>query len=95
MTIHACEIREQLLRFTTEGLLFGREDVAITDDQSFLDAGLIDSTGVLELVQFLEITFGIQIDDEEMVPENLDSIDRLLAFVSGKVSDLRSVGIRP
>jgi len=53
---------------------------------SFLDAGVIDSTGVLELVGFLETRYGIVIQDDEVVPANLDSIARAAAFVRGKVA---------
>lgn len=55
----------------------GRED-------SFLDVGIIDSTGVMELVEFLEKRFEIELDDDEIIPENLDSIERIIKFVEGK-----------
>ncbi len=57
---------------------------ALQDDASLLDQGIIDSTGVLEVVGFLEREFGIQVLDEEMLPENLDSISRIAAFVARK-----------
>lgn len=60
------------------------DDVA--DDQSFLRSGAIDSTGMLELVEFLEDRFGIEIDDTDLVPENLDSIERLSAFVARRTT---------
>jgi acyl carrier protein len=70
--------------FIAENFLF-REDIeALPEDASFLDAGIIDSTGVLELVCFLETTFGIQIADDEMLPENLDSIRAVSAYVRRK-----------
>jgi acyl carrier protein len=56
----------------------------LADDGSLLDQGIIDSTGVLELVGFLESEFGVQVKDEEMLPENLDSIARIAAFVAQK-----------
>jgi acyl carrier protein len=59
---------------------------ALKDDQSLLDAGVIDSTGVLDLIGFLEQEFGIKVADEELVPENLDSIARLSAFVGRKLA---------
>lgn len=55
-----------------------------TDDDSILEKQIIDSTGVLELVAFLEERFGIHIADEEMIPENLDSINRICDFLSRK-----------
>ncbi|NIS17590.1 MAG: acyl carrier protein [Aliifodinibius sp.] len=55
-------------------------------DQSLLDTGIIDSTGVLSLIMFLEETFEVSIDDEELVPANLDSIDKIAVFMEKKIS---------
>lgn len=60
----------------------------LKDSTSFLDTGLIDSTGVLELVDFLEERFGITVEDSELVPENLDSLDNLCRYLEKKVSPL-------
>ena len=57
---------------------------ALADDASLLDQGIIDSTGVLEVIGFLESTFGITVEDAEMLPENLDSIQRISDFVARK-----------
>jgi acyl carrier protein len=57
---------------------------ALSDEASLLDQGVIDSTGVLEVVGFLEQEFGVQVADEEMVPDNLDSISRITAYVERK-----------
>ncbi len=57
---------------------------ALADEDSLLDAGIIDSTGVLDLIGFVESQFGIKVDDEEILPENLDSIAKLAAFVDRK-----------
>jgi acyl carrier protein len=57
---------------------------ALADDASLLDAGIVDSTGVLEVVQFLESDFGVKVEDDEIVPENVDSIARIAAFVQRK-----------
>jgi acyl carrier protein len=57
---------------------------ALGDEDSLLDAGIIDSTGVLDLIGFIEQQFGVAVADEELVPENLDSIARLSAFVDRK-----------
>jgi len=57
---------------------------ALSDEQSLLDQGIIDSTGVLEVIGFIESEYGIQVLDEEMVPENLDSISRIAAYVDRK-----------
>jgi acyl carrier protein len=60
------------------------DPAALADDTSLLDAGIIDSTGVLEVTAYLEKEFGIQVADTEMLPENLDSISRISAFVARK-----------
>ena len=73
-----------LREFLEENFLFRAEGGAIAPDRSLLDAGLIDSTGILELVAFLESRFGIAIADAEIVPENLDTIDAIARFVERK-----------
>ena len=70
--------------FIAENFLFRDDADAITHEASLLDAGIIDSTGVLELIGFLEDNFGVQVQDAEMVPENLDSVARIVAFVGRK-----------
>jgi acyl carrier protein len=78
------DIAQKISGFITDNLLLGRS-VDIGGTSSFLEAGIIDSTGVLELVQFLEETWGFSVHDQEMVPENLDSLKNLEAFVSKKL----------
>ena len=63
------------------------DPAGLADDASFLDRGIIDSTGVLEVVTFLEDTFGITVGDSEMLPENLDSVKNLTAFVERKLAN--------
>lgn len=58
----------------------------LTDDASLLELGVVDSTGVLELVMHIEETFGFKVADEELIPDNLDSIDSLTAFVQRKTA---------
>ena len=78
------EIRQELSRFVVDNFLLGQDDVGLADDASFLDLGIIDSTGVLELVSFLERRYVITVEDDELVPENLDSIDNLAGFLERK-----------
>ena len=78
------DIAPKISRFITDNLVLGRS-VDVAGAPSFLDAGIIDSTGVLELVQFLEETWNFSVRDEEMVPENLDSLAKLEAFVMRKL----------
>ena len=70
--------------FITENFLFGR-DGGLKEDESFLDTGIIDSTGILQLVVFLEKTFNIQVRDEELLPENLDSLQGISQFLRSKL----------
>lgn len=82
----------ETMKYTTEirsyivsNFLFGDES-SLKDDTSFMESGILDSTGVLELVTFLESTYGVKVQDQEMVPENLDSVNRAAAFVARKGS---------
>lgn len=77
-------IKEQVKAFLVDNLMMGMSGESLADDTSFLDRGIIDSTGVIELISFLEETFGIHVEDEEMVPENLDSLAAIERFVRDK-----------
>jgi acyl carrier protein len=77
------EKRDIIRAFIVENFLFGHED-SLRDEASFLDEGIIDSTGILELVSFLEETFAIALEDEELTPENLDSITNVVSFLNKK-----------
>ncbi len=79
------EKKEKIRQFIIETFLFDADDAALDDDESLLDLGIIDSTGVLEMVAFVEEEFGIEVKDEELVPENLDSISNLAAYIEKKV----------
>ena len=70
--------------FIAENFLF-RADADISNNQSLLDTGVIDSTGVLELIAFLETTYGITVADDEIVPENLDSVDNMTKYLAAKL----------
>jgi acyl carrier protein len=77
--------RTKIRAFIIENFLFGSDD-GFKDDASFLEEGIIDSTGVLELVTFIEEEYSITIDDEELIPENLDSIDNVIGYLERKIS---------
>ena len=83
------EIRE----FIVSNFLFGQAGAAFTQDASFLETGIIDSTGLLELVAFVEQKYGIAIGDRELVPENLDSLDNIGRFVTRKLDHMRTTGV--
>jgi acyl carrier protein len=77
-------IEQELHRFIRENFLFGQDDVTLQNQDSFLDRGIIDSTGVLELVMFLQKTYHIEVADEDLIPANLDSIDNLVRYIDRK-----------
>jgi acyl carrier protein len=77
------EIAQQVREFITTNFYVADPSV-LEDNASLLDRGIIDSTGVLEVIGFIEDTFGIKVEDTEMLPENLDSIDRIARFVARK-----------
>jgi acyl carrier protein len=80
------EIRDKIRTFLVENFLVLGDAAELDDGESLLEMGIIDSTGVLELVGFIEQTFGIQIQDQEVVPENLDTVDNVVAYVAGKLA---------
>lgn len=78
---YAAEIKA----FIVSNFLFGQDGSGLTEEQSFLETGVIDSTGLLELVSFVEQKYGISIGDRELVPENLDSLRNISQLVARKL----------
>lgn len=78
-------IAQDLRAFVNERFLFGDGSVVLEPGDSFLERGIIDSTGVMELVAHVEQQYEIKVADEELVPDNLDSIERLTQFVIRKL----------
>ena len=74
---------ETVRAFVVENFLFG-EGEQLKEDTSFLESGIVDSTGILELVAFIEETFGIRMTDDELIPENLDSISNVVNYLQRK-----------
>lgn len=77
------EINQRVREFISSNF-YVQDATALADDASLLEHGIIDSTGVLEVITFIEDTFGVTVDDKEMLPENLDSIERISSFVRRK-----------
>ena len=75
--------RKELRQFIVESFLFGRHG-SFSNEDSLLEKGLIDSTGVLELIAFLKEKYGVSVEEAEMIPDNLDSIQSLSAFIQRK-----------
>jgi acyl carrier protein len=78
-------IEQELRKYVLENYLFNQKRALLNSD-SFMEMGIIDSTGVLELVSYLEEKYAIEIDAEELIPENLDSIDHLTQFIQRKLA---------
>lgn len=76
--------RQVVKRYVLEHFLFTSDESAVANDDSLLRNGVIDSTGILELITHVEETFGISVSEEEMVPTNFDSIDAIAAFLARK-----------
>ena len=78
---YSSKVRE----FVVENFLFG-DGESLREDTSFMEEGIIDSTGILELVFFLEESFSISVEDDELVPENMDSLASIAGFISRKLN---------
>lgn len=76
--------KQQVRRFILTNYLFTEDEKKLADGESLMHSGTMDSTGILELIMFLEGTFGIKVADDEMVPANLDSVQNVVAFVERK-----------
>ncbi|MBK9035802.1 MAG: acyl carrier protein [Myxococcales bacterium] len=84
--LEAGAVARAVTTFIVDNFLFGNAADAPAPGASFMETGLIDSTGVLELVAFVESTYDIKVGDDELVPEHLDSVDNLAAFVVRKAA---------
>lgn len=78
------DVKKTVRDYILQNFLMGDMGVQLKDDQSFLDTHVLDSTGFIELVTFIETTWKFQIKDPEMIPENLDSLDNIERFVRSK-----------
>lgn len=78
------ELKSDIRNFIIENFLYGNND-GFNDDISFMEKGLIDSTGILELVAFVEEKYGISVADEELLPENFDSVNNLSRYILNKI----------
>jgi acyl carrier protein len=78
------EVKAEVRRFIEDNFIMGAGGVTLADGDSFLEHHVLDSTGFLELISHLEATYSIKVDDQEMVPENLDSLDSIARFLAVK-----------
>ncbi|MBL3528398.1 MAG: acyl carrier protein [gamma proteobacterium endosymbiont of Lamellibrachia anaximandri] len=77
-------VREEIRSYVLDNYLFTDDQSELEDDNSFLETGILDSNGVMEIIFFLEDEYGVAISQEEMIPENLDSVSRIVKFVDAK-----------
>lgn len=80
------KIEAHIRQYVAENFLFSDNGYELPDDTSFLEEGIIDSTGVLELVLLVEQTFGVRVADEDLIPDNFDSVTNLAAYVRRKTA---------
>ncbi|HEX5431957.1 MAG TPA: acyl carrier protein [Bryobacteraceae bacterium] len=92
MEILDAALSRELRGLIVENLMFGQGDGLFTDDDSLIEKGLIDSTSVLELVQILENRYSIKVEDDDLVPENLDSINNIRRFIGAKLELSQGAG---
>lgn len=78
------ETEAKVRNYILENYLFTDDQSELDSGDSLLDKGIIDSTGIMEVILFLEEEFGVAVEDDEMVPENLDSVDNLVKFIKAK-----------
>lgn len=78
-------IKQKIREFIIDNFLFGSEN-GLENDTSFLESGIIDSTGILELVNYIEEEFSISVEDEDLIPENLDSINNVVSYLQLKLA---------
>jgi acyl carrier protein len=81
-------IEETIRTYIAENILFGDNGFPYEDDASFLEEGIIDSMGIMELVTFVDESFGIHVEDEEVVPDHFDSVAKLSAYIRRKSSNV-------
>ena len=82
------EIKNNVKQFIIDNFLFSSIDNSFHDDDSFMENGIIDSTGILELVEYIEHQYNIKIKDEELLPENLDTLNNVSNFIIRKMNML-------
>ena len=82
----------KIREFILENFMIGEGEEELNGDNSFLEKGIIDSTGILELVMFVEETYGIEVADEEVIPENFDSVRKLGSYIKRKTAATATTG---
>jgi len=78
-------VENTIREYVLENYLFTDDESELNNNDSFLEKGILDSTGILEIINLIEETFSIKVEDDEMVPDNLDSVDNIVAYVDKKI----------
>ena len=78
------KVETQIKEYIAENLLFSSNGYPYANEVSFLEEGIVDSQGVMELVMFVEETFGVEVDDLDIIPDNFDSVSQLTAYIKRK-----------
>ena len=81
------DLKSKIRQFIVDNFLFGIEEEPFGDDDSFLEKGIIDSTGVLELIEYIEENYDIKVEDDELIPENLDSLNNVMSYLMRKIDN--------
>ena len=84
----ANELQQKIQRFILENYLFTDDPAALSPDESLLKQGIVDSTGMMQIIAFIEEELGVPVADEEMIPENLESVNKIVRFALSKLGSL-------
>jgi len=79
-------IKQELREYIVDNFLFGDNETSLADDASFMENGILDSTGILDVILFIEEKYSIKVEDDETLPENLDSLNNLEKFITAKLT---------
>lgn len=77
---------DKIREYVLENFLFTNDQSALSNSDSFLEKGIVDSTGILEIITFIEDEFDFTVDDDDMIPENLDSVDNITTYLEKRKS---------
>jgi acyl carrier protein len=80
------DVKDNIRKYVAENFLFSSNGFTLDDDESFLEAGIVDSLGVVELVSFVEENYKISVPDDDIVPDNFDSVDNLAAYIARRAN---------
>lgn len=83
--------KNEIRGFILEDYMIGESEEALDNNDSFLEKGIIDSTGILELIMFIEEIYNIEVADEEVIPDNLDSVNKVCIYIDRKISKMVTI----